>query len=301
MDNFAIETKGLTRQFGGLTAVDGIELLAPAGAVYCFVGPNGAGKTTTIRMLLGLIRPTKGNMTVLGKSVKYGDYERFGQIGTLVEAPSFYPNLTGKENLQVISWMRRCDSASLDRVLQITHLEKEANRLVKTYSQGMRQRLGLAMALIGDPELLILDEPTNGLDPAGILEMRMLIRNLASDMGITVVISSHLLSEVEQIADTIGIINRGRLIFQGSRVNLQAKYAATSVIQVDRPEEAVEFLRDRGWPAELVNGMVQISQGNRREMAEMVRQLVTAEFSVFSAQDIKVTLEDIFLLMVKED
>ena len=216
MTDCAVLTHELTRRFGAITAVDNLSLRVPRGSVYGFLGPNGAGKSTTIRMLLGLIRPHGGHINVLDEPL-----ERRGppleRIGTLVEAPSLYGHLTGRENLEALRRLAGSPAAArIPEVLRLVGLHDAANRLVRTYSMGMRQRLGLALALLRDPELLILDEPMNGLDPAGIHEMRDLLRRLPETTGVTVFLSSHLLSEVEQVATHVGIIREGRLTFEGS-------------------------------------------------------------------------------------
>lgn len=209
----AIETHGLTRRFGTKTVVDQIDFAVPAGVVYGFLGPNGAGKTTTIRMLLGLIRPDGGSFRIFGETFRPGLLRR---IGSLVETPSLYPHLTGIENLEVTRRMLGdVPRSGIDRVLEIVRLTKDARRLVREYSLGMRQRLGLALALLHSPSLLILDEPTNGLDPAGIHEMRDLLVRMPAEHGVTVFLSSHLLGEVEQIAGWVCIVHEGRVLFHG--------------------------------------------------------------------------------------
>ncbi|HYL99015.1 MAG TPA: ATP-binding cassette domain-containing protein, partial [Blastocatellia bacterium] len=215
MQGLAIQTANLTRRYGSLTAVDGLSLEVPRGSIYGFLGPNGAGKTTTIRMLLGLINPDAGEVILLGLPLRRNRIALLSRVGTLVETPSIYPNLTGRENMEVTRRLRAVARSRVDRVLQIVRLDKDAGRKAIEYSLGMRQRLALALALLGDPELLILDEPTNGLDPSGIHEMRELIRRLPSEHNATIFLSSHLLSEVEQVATHIGIVNKGALSFQG--------------------------------------------------------------------------------------
>ena len=215
----AIETDALTRRFGARVAVSDLALRVPEGGIYGFLGLNGAGKTTTIRMLLGLIRADGGSVRIFGEPFRR---EVLARIGALVEMPSLYAHLTGRENLEVTRRQIAAPREAIDRVLAIVGLVADANRLVREYSLGMRQRLGLALALLGSPDLLILDEPTNGLDPAGIHEMRDLIRRLPAEHGVTVFLSSHLLAEVEQVAGFIGIIHEGRMVFQGSLAELRA-------------------------------------------------------------------------------
>jgi len=218
---YLIETRGLSRRFGAQVAVDDLNLLVPAAGVYGFLGPNGAGKTTAIRMLLGLIRPDAGEVCLFGQPLRSNHRALMSRVGALVEAPSLYPHLTGRENLEVTRRLLGSPPKLIDVALDTIRLMRDADRRVREYSLGMRQRLGLALALLNKPQLLILDEPTNGLDPAGIHEMRDLIRRLPDEFGVTVFLSSHLLSEVEQIASHIGIIHESKLLFQGTLAELQ--------------------------------------------------------------------------------
>ena len=218
----AIFTQQLTRRYRDIVAVNQVTLQVPQSSIYGFLGPNGAGKTTTIRLLLQLIRPDAGVVRVLGLTLPKQRQAILRQVGTLVEMPSLYPHLTGYENLDITRRLLGKERRQIDHVLGIVRLESAARRLVRDYSLGMRQRLALALALLGDPALLILDEPTNGLDPAGIQEMRALLKTLAVERGITVFLSSHLLSEVEQIASHIGILAHGKLVFQGTLEALRA-------------------------------------------------------------------------------
>jgi ABC-2 type transport system ATP-binding protein len=216
----AVSTAGLTKRFGDRTVVEDVALAIPSGSVCGFVGPNGAGKTTTIRMLLGLVRPTSGGGTILGGSLaEPASY--LHKVGALIESPAFYPQLSGRENLKALARLGRIPLTDVDPVLERSGLLARADDRYRSYSLGMKQRLGIAAAMLAGPELLILDEPTNGLDPAGIVEMRGLIRSLAGD-GITVLVSSHLISEIEQICDYVVMIRAGRLVHQGSVAELRA-------------------------------------------------------------------------------
>lgn len=215
MTDYAIDTHQLTRRFGQRETVKRIDLKVPKREIYGFLGPNGAGKTTTIRMLLGLIRASSGDIRILGKDLNKNRMEILKDVGSLVESPSYYAHLSGYKNLKIVTLMHGIPESRINEVLQWVRLEQAAHRPVKGYSLGMKQRLGIAMALITKPKLLILDEPTNGLDPSGIQEIRELITRLPRDFDITVLLSSHLLSEIEQVATYVGIINHGELIFQG--------------------------------------------------------------------------------------
>lgn len=216
-----IETKNLTKSYADFTAVSGVSLHIPKGVVYGFLGPNGAGKSTTMKMFLGLTRPTSGTFTIDGKKYPENRVEILKEIGSFIEAPAFYGNLSGEENLEIIRRILGLPGSSVTEALEIVGLTQFKKRLAKNYSLGMKQRLGLAGALIGKPPILILDEPTNGLDPVGIHEIRTLIRSLPEKFGCTVLVSSHLLSEIELMADHIGILNRGHLLFEGTLDELE--------------------------------------------------------------------------------
>jgi ABC-type multidrug transport system ATPase subunit len=296
-----IETFGLTRRFGEVTAVDQVDLCVPAGCVYGFLGPNGAGKTTTIRMLLGLIRPNSGRIMLLGGPLEENRASILRRIGSLVEEPSLYAHLTAGENLEIMRILLGAKRSSVARALKIVGLEKDAGKLVRHLSTGMRQRLGLGMALLGEPSLLILDEPTNGLDPSGIHEMRDLIRRLPVEEGVTVFLSSHLLSEVEQMATQIGIIRCGKLIFQGAPEQLRARYHEHITLQVDRPGEAQLLLSQAGWKADYNgNHNLYVAANGTSDVAMVNRQLVGGGFNVFQLSLEQPTLEDIFLKLTND-
>lgn len=245
-----IETEKLSRRFGDIRAVDRVDLRVEYEAVHAFLGANGAGKTTTIRMLLGLIRPDAGAVRLFGEPFRLAS---LAHVGSLVENPSVYPHLTGRENLEVIRRLTGRTRADIDRALATVQLNGAARRRVSGYSLGMRQRLGLAIALLGNPRLLILDEPTNGLDPAGIREMRELLTSLPQEFGTTVFVSSHLLAEVEQLATHVSIIDHGRLLFQGPLGDLRARMRPDLEIETNRPEEAARLLAAAGFIAECPN------------------------------------------------
>ena len=291
-----VETEELTRRFGRLVAVDGLNLRVPQGSIYGFLGPNGAGKTTTIRMLLGLIRPTAGRVQLFGTSLQKNATAVLAQIGSLVETPAIYPHLTGRENLEVIRRLRGGTRAQIGHALWVVGLEEAANRRAGTYSLGMIQRLGLAIAVMALPPLLILDEPTNGLDPAGIHEVRELIRRLPGEYGVTVFVSSHLLGEVEQIATQIGIIQAGRLIFQGTPDELRGRYQDHVTLKLDRPEAAQQALHQAGWQVEHNNNhTVRVVANGESDAALLISQLVGAGYGVCGAILEQPSLEEIFL------
>jgi lantibiotic transport system ATP-binding protein len=300
MQTTAIETCGLTRRFGPQLAVDDLSLVVPEAGVYGFLGPNGAGKTTTIRMLLGLIRPNAGEVRLFGESLAGNHRSLMQRVGALVETPSLYPHLTGRENLEVTRRLLGAPRELIDRALGIVKLEQDGRRRVREYSLGMRQRLGLALALLNNPRLLILDEPANGLDPAGIHEMRDLIRRLPAELGTTVFLSSHLLSEVEQIANYIGIIHQGRLLFQGTLGELQANRQEHLTIGVKQPEQALRCLIDAGWTAhKREDGWLTAVATTLDSAAQINSLLVSQRVEVFHIALEQASLEDIFLSLTK--
>lgn len=238
-----IETKNLTKSYRDFTAVSEMNLHIPKGSVYGFLGPNGAGKSTTMKMFLGLTKPTSGSFVIDGKQYPGDRVPILKEIGSFIEAPAFYGNLTGKENLEIIQKILGLPRSSVTEALELVGLTSFKDRLAKKYSLGMKQRLGLAGALIGHPPILILDEPTNGLDPVGIHEIRTLIRSLPQKFQCTVLVSSHLLAEVELMADEIGILNHGRLLFEGSMEQLKGE-AGYRGYPVDNLEEMFLALID---------------------------------------------------------
>jgi ABC-2 type transport system ATP-binding protein len=296
---YLIETRGLSRRFGSQIAVDDLNLLVPAAGVYGFLGPNGAGKTTAIRMLLGLIRPDAGEVRLFGQPLMGNHRALMSRVGALVEAPSLYPHLTGRENLEVTRRLLGSPRALIDVALETVRMTRDANRRVREYSLGMKQRLGLALALLNKPQLLILDEPTNGLDPAGIHEMRDLIRRLPEEFGVTVFLSSHLLSEVEQIAGYIGIIHESRLLFQGTLGELQQKQQTELAVGVTRPGEAITCLVNAGWSVEQRNGLLSVAAKAPEDAVKINRLLVDHQLDVFHLALSQQSLEDIFLTLTR--
>ena len=294
MDDAVIETDSLYRRFGEREVVQGLDIRVPAGSVYGFLGPNGAGKTTTIRMLLGLLRPTSGSIRLFGRPA--GDRSLLRRIGALVEAPSLYPHLTGEENLRHACLLKNVPRRDISRVLEIVDMQGAAARLVRNCSLGMKQRLGLAQALLGAPELVILDEPTNGLDPAGIHEMRHLLRSMPAANGVTVFLSSHLLGEVQQIADRIAIVAGGRLEFEGAPEELCARRHAVLRIGVDRPGPAAETLLRHGYaPRAGSAGSLTLPDCDPETAARINRLLVESGHAVHSLVSEQASLEKMFL------
>ena len=298
---WAVETRGLTKRFGSNVAVDGVDLRVPRGSVFGYLGPNGAGKTTLIRTLLGLTRADGGTMSLLGFPVPADRKRALARVGAIVDEPRFHPHLTGQDNLRLLAAARGGDASqrigpSLERV----GLAHRAADKVASYSMGMRQRLGVASCLLGDPELLILDEPMNGLDPAGMHEMRAMITSLAGE-GRTVVLSSHLLDEVERTCDAVAIVDHGRIVRQGP-IDELIRGAGGMVVQIDcaEPARAAQLIDQAGIAAGTALAdaglTVTLPAGASRELvADINRRLVGAGLAVYGLQEIQTSLEDWFL------
>mgnify|MGYP001358277720 CR=1 FL=1 len=297
-----LRTNQLTKVYGKETVVDHLDLEVKRGSIYGFLGPNGAGKTTTIRMLLGLARPTEGEVLIFGKNFQEYRLSILERVGSLVETPSYYSHLTGYENLEVVRRLYRIpEKVRIDEVLEIVGLTDTKHKKVKNYSLGMKQRLGIATALMNRPELLILDEPTNGLDPSGIQEIRELIRQMPRQHDVTVFVSSHLLSEVEQIATDVGILHRGRLLFQGSLQSLRSRQIGSLVMEVDRPEEAARLLRSRGFDVIQQGRELHVEDPSSQKVGEIQQLLALEGFVIHRLTNDQPSLEQAFLEMVKDE
>ena len=290
MDATIVSTQRLTKTFGPRTAVDAVDLSVRRGEVYGFLGPNGAGKTTTLRMLVGLVRPTSGRATVHG--LPPGDPTAVARTGSLVEGPGFYPYLSGRENLRVLARYRGLGDREVDRVLERVDLTERGGDRFKTYSLGMKQRLGVAAALLGEPDLLVLDEPTNGLDPAGMADMRALLVDVAAG-GQTVLLSSHLLAEVQEICDRVGIIAGGRLLVESTVADLRG---ATGIRLVAEPiDRALAVAMSvAGDDAVEVDGPVLRVSGSAAQAPELARALVGAGIDITELTPVERSLEDVF-------
>ena len=292
-----IETRELTKRYGPrIVAVDRVSLTVRRGEVYGFLGPNGAGKTTTLRILLGLVRPTSGTASVLGRAP--GDPEGLARVGALVESPAFYPYLSGWDNLRVIARYAGVPKAKIEAALELVELTDRARDKFATYSMGMKQRLGVAATLLKDPELLILDEPTNGLDPAGMADMRALIRRLSSDER-TVLLSSHLLGEVQQVCNRVGVISRGRLIAESTVEELRGRGALLVAAQpLGRARERAERLLGPE-RVEVLDGTLRLDT-DPATAGRINRELVSANVEVNELRRIERTLEEVFLEMTNQ-
>lgn len=297
-----IETKALCKQYGPHTAVDHVELHVPQGCVYGFIGPNGAGKSTTMKMLLGLIHPTAGRVRLLGQELtEKSRLPLLRQTGSLIESPAGYLHLTAQENLEIVADLKGVPHKDIGRVLDIVHLTQDRNRRVGQYSLGMKQRLGIAMALLGSPKLLILDEPTNGLDPAGIQEMRALIRNMPAATGATVLISSHLLGEMEQMVEQVGIIDHGHILFEGPLTELQRHSRGNVTLRLLDPAKAAPILRANGLTAHSDSCVVTLPPLRDALLADLVQKLAACGAGVVELTPRTKTLEEIFLSLTSEE
>jgi bacitracin ABC ATP binding cassette transporter, ABC protein len=299
--NNVIEIKNLKKVYNNITTVDLKSLTVRKGEIYGFLGPNGAGKSTTMKMILSLLEPTSGEIDIFGNPVEKNT-EYLNHIGSMIEEPSYYPNLSGYENLLVFQKMIGFDKKNIWPTLELVGLAEKKNRrkLVKAYSLGMKQRLALAFALVKDPKILLLDEPTNGLDPAGIHEIRELIIRLAKEKGLTVFISSHILSEIEHIADRVGIINRGRLVYEGKIEKIKSN--AWLEIEGDffSDTKLKEVLEGTG-VTDISDKILKFKNMDNKETSKIIRQLVIAGYPIYRVERKKESLEDIFLSMTKED
>ncbi|HEY0948896.1 ABC transporter ATP-binding protein [Nocardioides sp.] len=297
MTELMVQTEGLTKRFGrgdrGRLAVDGVSMTVRRGEVYGFLGPNGAGKTTTLRMMLGLVRPTAGSASVLGR--RAGRPDVTAHVGSLVEGPGFYPYLSGRDNLRTMAHYRGLSDREVETALARVGLTDRGDDRFKSYSLGMKQRLGVASALLGDPELIVLDEPTNGLDPAGMADMRALVVALARG-GQTVLLSSHLLAEVQEICDRVGVINQGRLVRESTVADLRG--AASLRLRATPVDRAVAVaMRVAGDDAVHLHEDRLTLDLPSTAAPELVRELVSAGVDVHEVGAVERTLEEVFFEM----
>ena len=291
-----INTDGLTFDFGNQTVVKSLSLQVPEGSIYGFLGPNGAGKTTTIKLLLNLLQTQQGNIHIFGKELKSNRLEILAQIGSLIEQPAIYLHLSGKENLLNRALLLQIGEARVNEVLKIVHLTDAAHKKAGQYSLGMKQRLGIALALLSDPKLLILDEPTNGLDPNGIIEVRELLIKLVSEHKKTVFISSHLLAEIERMATHVGIINHGELLFQGSIHDLEAMSKPAVQIETDNTVDAANYLsRNNYTVAEVTDTHLFVPYTTKQQMGNINKLLNDMGYNVYSIIKQHKDLEKLFL------
>lgn len=291
-----IQTSGLTYHFNKQQkTLDDINLKVEKGSIYGFLGPNGAGKTTTLRLLLGLLKKQQGSIQLFGREFDQHRLESLKNIGSLIEQPSLYGHLTAKENLEVYRKIYGASKERISSVLQLVGLTSTGKKKAKQFSLGMKQRLSIAIALLHNPELLILDEPTNGLDPNGIIETRELIKKLNRENGVTIIVSSHILAEVERMATHVGIIHKGKLLFQGTLSELQNMKDQQSFIQIDTSDNtaALQLLQEQG--AQMRNGYVTLPFREKTATAAINRELVSCNIDVYLLQPQQNDLEQLFI------
>jgi lantibiotic transport system ATP-binding protein len=296
MGTHIIKTAGLSYHFNKQQkTLDDINLEVEKGSIYGFLGPNGAGKTTTLRLLLGLLKKQHGSIQVFGK--EFGDHriESLKKIGALIEQPSLYGHLTAKENLEIYRKIYQTQKERIEQVLQLVGLEVTGKKKAKQFSLGMKQRLSIAISLLHNPELLILDEPTNGLDPNGIIETRELIKKLNKENGVTIIVSSHILAEVERMATHVGIIHKGRLLFQSTLTELQSMKNKQSFVQLDTSDNAAALQLLAAYGAKAVNGCLVLPVTERPVTAAINRKLVEQNIDVYLLQPQQNDLEQIFI------
>jgi ABC-2 type transport system ATP-binding protein len=299
---YCIETKNLSHRFSEKEVVlNNIELQVPEGSIYGFLGPNGAGKTTTLKLILGLLKKQEGSISIFGKPFDKHRIEILKQVGSLIESPSLYTHLTAKENLKIWQKVYQCPMRRIDEVLTIVGLSETGKKKAGKFSLGMKQRLSIAIALLHSPSLLILDEPTNGLDPSGILEIRELLTKINKENGITIIISSHLLAEIEKMVTHVGIINKGEILFQGTLTELHEQQTKTSTIvfETNNTNQTNQILLSKGLQSTIKNEQVIVPFIDRKVIAEIVSELIHANIEVYQVSTLKNDLESIFIDLTK--
>lgn len=289
-----VATDNLSKEYDGVYRVQELDIRIKEGDIYGFLGPNGAGKSTTMKMLLGLVKPTSGTIEIMGKPFNEKNLrDILASVGSLIESPSYYGHLTGRENMEIIRRLLDLPKKDIEEAVHIVRMENQMEKKVKNYSLGMKQRLGIAMALARFPKLLILDEPTNGLDPAGIEEMRELIKMLPKQYGMTVMISSHILSEIDQMATVVGIINQGCLIFQERMSVLDMQREPQIILRTSDNNHAFQLLKKAN-PQRTTDGL-QIGALTDEQTGAVVQCLCSNGISVYRVEEHRESLEDIFL------
>jgi ABC-type multidrug transport system ATPase subunit len=295
-----IETNNLTHRFSEKEIVlNDIAIQVPEGSIYGFLGPNGAGKTTTLKLILGLLKKQQGTISVFGKPFSENRIEILKNIGSLIEAPSLYAHLTARENLLIWQKVYQCPKERINEVLQIVGLENTGKKKAGKFSLGMKQRLSIAVALLHKPSLLILDEPTNGLDPSGIIEMRQLLIKINQEEKVTIVISSHLLMEIEKLVTHIGIINKGSILFQGTLDELHLKQSSYVVFDTNNSEETFELMNKYNLSPIKLNGQISLATTDKAVISKINAELVNHNIEVYEISIAKNDLESIFIDLTK--
>lgn len=299
---YSITTNNLTYRFNGKeTVLSDINLQVPTGSIYGFLGPNGAGKTTTLRLILGLLKKQDGEINIFNQPFEKNRIDILRKTGSLIESPSLYVHLSARENLAILQKVYQCKPSRIEEVLKIVGLENTGKKSTGKFSLGMKQRLSIAIALMHEPELLILDEPTNGLDPNGIIEMRELLKQLNKDLGMTILVSSHLLAEIEKMVTHVGIINKGKLIFQGTMGELHEAQHQQSYMcfETGNVEKSKEILNANGIQFQQEGSQLHVPVLERELIASINKQLVEQDIKVYQISIVKNDLESIFIDLVK--
>jgi lantibiotic transport system ATP-binding protein len=295
---FSIETSELSHRFATHDVLRGVDMRVPTGSIYGFLGPNGAGKTTTLRLILGLLQAQRGEIRVFGKRFADDRIAILRSVGSMIESPSLYDHLTATENLRLLQLIHRCPESRIAEVLELVGLAHTGNKRAKQFSLGMRQRLAIAAALLHRPPLIILDEPTNGLDPHGIIEIRNLLVELNRREGCTILVSSHLLFEIERVATHVGILGKGKLLFQGTIAELRQRRQEVLSIRISTSDNAaaVQAIED----AQLVDGEIVLPAMPAERIAAINRRLIAQGLDVYEIRTVRNDLETIFLNLVDE-
>lgn len=300
---YCAETRQLSHSFSNhADALKSVNLQVPTGSIYGFLGPNGAGKTTTLRLLLGLLKIRQGEVLLFNKPLHKQRLQSLSRIGSMIETPSIYSHLTASENLAIYRVLYQCSGKRIGEVLSLVGLSATGNKKTGQFSLGMKQRLGLAIALLHEPDLLILDEPTNGLDPNGIIEIRELLKKLNEEQGISIIISSHLLSEIEKLVTHVGIISKGKMVFQGTLNELTGRQQQSSelILETDNPARSIEICSQLQLDAISNNGKIKLSVPPKENIAALNRVLVNNNVNVFEMSVIKKDLETIFMELINQ-
>jgi lantibiotic transport system ATP-binding protein len=297
-----LETSNLHHRFANHDVLDGVSMQVPTGSIYGFLGPNGAGKTTTLRLILGLLKTQRGEIRIFGKRFDHDRIAILRNVGSMIESPSLYDHLSAAENLRLVQLIHRCPKSRIREVLELVGLAHTGNKRAKQFSLGMRQRLAIAAALLHRPSLIILDEPTNGLDPSGIIEIRNLLIELNRRDGCTILVSSHLLSEIDRVATHVGILGKGKLLFQGTIEELRRHRQEVLSVRVSTNDnaEAVRAITREGIAARVVEGEIVLPALTGERIAALNRQLTACNLDVYELRTVRNDLETIFLNLVRE-
>lgn len=299
---YSIETKNLSHRFlNENLLIKNIDLQVPQGSIFGFLGKNGAGKTTTLKLILGLLKLQEGDILIFGKKLKSDRISILKEVGSLIESPSFYAHLSAKDNLKILQKIYQCPTERIDTILKLVGLSQTGKKRVGQFSLGMKQRLSIGIALLHQPKLLILDEPTNGLDPNGIIEIRKLLKDINATFGTTIVISSHLLSEIEKIVSHLAIINQGELVFQGSFEALKLKQREISTIKIttDNLSKAYQLISDKELKGNIEGKTITIPNIPPLELAKLIKFLVLNDLHIYQVINETLDLESIFINLTK--